>query len=91
MQTVDRLHDFLTTRAIQPGGAKPSGEVVPVVLEFETGGRDYGRRTRCCASNSGRSSREARRWSGAGCVSLVGGKSIETEDNSKRGWGRGRR
>ena len=92
MKTVDDLHRFLTGRAIQPGGVKPAGEVVPVVLEFETGGRaitvvpepmmrielgpDF--------------VREAAGVVGAGCVALVGGKSIETEDNSKRGWGRGR-
>ena len=93
MQTVDRLHDFLTTRAIQPGGTKPSGEVVPVVLEFETGGSaiTVAPDPMLRVELGPEFVREAAQMVGAGCVSLVGGKSIETEDNSKRGWGRGRR
>ncbi|MCA9273018.1 MAG: DNA polymerase III subunit alpha [Phycisphaerales bacterium] len=93
MQTVDMLHRFLVGRAVQPGGEKPAGEVVPVVLEFEAEGRaiTVAPEPALRVELEPNFVREAAQMVGAGCVSLVGGKSIEPEDNSKRGWGRGRR
>ena len=68
-------------------------EVVPVVLEFEAEGRaiTVAPEPALRVELEPNFVREAAQMVGAGCVSLVGGKSIEPEDNSKRGWGRGRR
>ena len=90
--TVESLQRLLADKAIAPGGGKPKGEVVPVLLDFETEGKqitvapDPALRVELAPEFV----KEAAGLLGEGVATLVGGKSIDPED-SRGGRGRGRR
>jgi len=93
IRTVDELYRLLSSRSVQPGGAKPSGEVVPVMLELESQDRaiTIAPEPVLRVELEPGLVREAALVVGEGNLMLVGGKSIEPEDASKRGGWRGRR
>jgi len=90
-ETIESLQRMLAGKAVVPGGEKPKGEVVPVVLEFETKGQVITMLPEPAVRVELEPGfvKEAAGLLGAGVATLVGGKSIEAEDS--RGRGRGRR
>lgn len=91
-QTVENLQRFLAGKAIAPGGQKPKGEVVPVLLDFEAEGQQItvAPEPAFRVELEPEFVKEAAGLLGEGIATLVGGKSIDPED-SRGGRGRGRR
>ncbi|HED54638.1 MAG TPA: DNA polymerase III subunit alpha [Phycisphaerales bacterium] len=90
--TIDRLREFLNQRAVAPDAPKPEGELVPVMLDFQTQGQviTVAPEPMVRVPLGPEIVKEASELLGAGSATLVGGKSIETEDSRGGRW-RGKR